>query len=80
MNLMTIQYFLTRLDGIRTSDNGKVNHLINYIPFKDFMKFFENDPNWGIAVQSPDSPFLKMLEMEGYFVKTHEEIEAETKA
>ena len=27
MNLMTIDYFLARLDGIRT------NHLINYIPF-----------------------------------------------
>ena len=81
MNLMTIKYFLTQLDGIRTNVmTGTVNHLVNYIPFQDFMKFFKNDPNWVISVQSPESPFLKMLEMDGYFVKTHEQIEAENKS
>ena len=59
---------------------GKVNHLVNYIPFQDFMKHFKNDPNWVISIQSPESSFLKMLEMDGMFVKTHEQIEAENKS
>jgi hypothetical protein len=44
------------------------------------MKHFKNDPNWVISIQSPESSFLKMLEMDGMFVKTHEQIEAENKS
>lgn len=81
MHLMDIKYFLSNLDGVRTDQlTGKVKCLLNYVPVKEFTTHFKEDPNWVVQVQKADSTFIKMLNFDGIFLKSHEQIEAELRS
>jgi hypothetical protein len=66
---------LAQLDGVRTDElTGEINYKTEFVPLNQFISHFKEDPNWMQVMDRQDSPFMKLLELEGMFVKTHEQI------